>query len=262
MSETLRGSIGIITNAGVLGYLFKGLAFTILIAGIAILLSMVIGSVLALARNYLRTGPLRILSYIATAYIEVFRNTPLMLWMFLGLVFFNIPALPGFVYSFVRILSPTASNVEVANLVKMIISLTLFTSSIMAEIIRGGLNAVPKGQFEAGYTQGFSTLQVMRKIVLPQAFSSIVPTMLSQAITTIKDSSYIATAGLCFEFMARVKLIICKANEYNGTWVDAMNRGTINVSDVFVLFGFAFLIYFIINFALSCAVRKVTKKQF
>lgn len=262
MSDTLRGSFQIISNAGVLGYLMKGLAFTILISGIAILLSLVVGSVLAFARNYLKTGPAKILAYIATAYIEIFRNTPLMLWMFIGLVFFNIPTVPGFISSFVRLLSPTASNVEVANLVKMIISLTLFTSSIMAEIIRGGLNAVPKGQFEAGYTQGFSTFQVMTKIVLPQAFSSIVPTMLSQAITTIKDSSYIATAGLCFEFMARVKLIICKANEYNGTWIDQMNRGTINVSDVFVLFGFAFLIYFIINFLLSCAVRKFAKKQY
>lgn len=261
MSDALKGSFQIISNPAVLKYLLIGVVFTVIIAGVAILLSLVIGSVFALCRNYCTRGWTKIFKYIAVAYIELFRNTPLMLWMFVGLVFFKIPQVPSFIMSFLRLLAPSTSGVEAQNLIKMMIALTLFTSSVMAEIIRGGLNAIPSGQFEAGYTQGFSVLRVMTKIVLPQAYRNIVPTLLSQVITTIKDSSYIATAGLYFEFMARVKVIICKANEYNGTWVDSLNRGTINVTDVFVLFGFAFLIYFAINFVLSCAVRAATKKK-
>ena len=56
-------------------------------------------------------------------------------------------------------------------------------------------------------------------------------------------------------------LIISKANSYNGTWVDRFNRGTINVTDVFVLFGFAFLVYFAINFTLSCVVRRMRTRK-
>ena len=137
---------------------------------------------------------------------------------------------------------------------------TLFTSAIMAEIIRGGLNSVAKGQFEAAYSQGFGTFQTMTLIVLPQAFRNIIPTLLSQMITTIKDSSYMASL-VTVELMGCTKLIISKANSYNGTWVDRFNRGTIHVTDVFVLFGFAFLVYFAINFTLSCVVRRMRTRR-
>lgn len=79
------------------------------------------------------------------------------------------------------------------------------------------------------------------------------PTLLSQVITTIKDSSYLSNVAT-IELMARVKKIMSTANMYNGT-------GTINVSDVFVLFGLAAAIYFAINFSLSCIVRTMQKKR-
>ena len=93
----------------------------------------------------------------------------------------------------------------------------------------------------------------MRYIVLPQAFRNVIPTLLSQVITTIKDSSYLANIAI-IELMARTKQIMSSANRYNGT-------GTINVSDVFVLFGLAALIYFIINYTLSCVVRAMQKRM-
>lgn len=136
---------------------------------------------------------------------------------------------------------------------KAAVALILFTSSVIAEIIRGGLNSVAEGQFEAGHSQGFSTVQIMIYIVLPQAFKNVVPTLLSQVITTIKDSSYLANVAT-IELMARVKKILSAANMYNGT-------GTIHVSDVFVLFGFAALTYFIINYTLSCIVRYTQKNR-
>ena len=251
----LQGSIGILKNPEVLSYLLKGLAFTLGISLIAIAVSIATGAVLALVRNYCTRGGARILGKAAAFYIELFRNTPLMLWMFI--CFVMCPA-PDFPKAFAKLLG-FSSTVAVKTLFKAIVAFTLFTSAIMAEIIRGGLNAVAKGQFEAAYAQGFGTLQTMTLIILPQAFRSIVPTLLSQMITTIKDSSYMASL-VTVELMGCTKLIISKANSYNGTWVDRFNRGTIHVTDVFVLFGFAFLVYFAINFTLSCAVRRMRRR--
>lgn len=251
-----QGSLSIITNGDVVGYLLKGLVFTLVIAFLAIALSLVIGSVLAFMRNYATRGWTKLLKLAAVGYIEIFRNTPLMLWMFVCFVLFPAPA---FSTGFAKAIWLT-SSVDVKTLFKACVALTLFTSAVMAEIIRGGLNSVQKGQFESGYAQGFNFFQVMIYIVLPQAFRNIIPTLLSQMITTIKDSSYMASLAV-IELMARVKLIISKANMYNGTFQGPASRGTINVSDVFVLFGFAFLVYFIINFALSCAVRAMRHRM-
>lgn len=251
----LQGSIGILKNPDVIGYLFKGLAFTLGISLITIVLSVLIGAVLALTRNYCVSGPARAAGKAATTYIELFRNTPLMLWMFVCFVMCPAPEISK---GFAKLLG-FSSTVAVKTLFKAIVAFTLFTSAIMAEIIRGGLNAVAKGQFEAAYAQGFGTFQTMTLIILPQAVRSIVPTMLSQMITTIKDSSYMASL-VTVELMGCTKLIISKANSYNGTWVDRFNRGTIHVTDVFVLFGFAFLVYFAINFTLSCVVRRMRRR--
>lgn len=252
----LQGSIGILKNPDVVGYLMGGLAFTLGISCITIVLSVIIGAVLALVRNYCTSGPARILQKFASTYIELFRNTPLMLWMFV--CFVMCPA-PNVSKDFAALLGFT-STVAVKTLFKAIVAFTLFTSAIMAEIIRGGLNSVAKGQFEAAYSQGFGTFQTMTLIVLPQAFRNIIPTLLSQMITTIKDSSYMASL-VTVELMGCTKLIISKANSYNGTWVDRFNRGTIHVTDVFVLFGFAFLVYFAINFTLSCVVRRMRTRR-
>ena len=120
------------------------------------------------------------------------------------------------------------STVETKLLFKASIALILFTSSVIAEIIRGGLNSIPVGQFEAGYSQGFNVVQVM-------------------------DSSYLANVA-AVELMARVRQVLSSANIYNGL-------GTINVSDVFVLYGCAAAIYFIINFSLSLFVRHLNSKK-
>lgn len=79
------------------------------------------------------------------------------------------------------------------------------------------------------------------------------PTLLSQVITTIKDSSYLANVAT-IELMARIKKILSSAQKYNGL-------GTVNVSDVFVLFGLTCIIYFVINFTISFFVRNLQKKR-
>lgn len=244
--ENLKGSISIITNSAVLLYILKGVAFTLVISVTAILFGLVIGSVLALLRNYCNSGFVRIFKWIAVAYIEIFRNTPLLLWIFICLVFCPCPA-------FLERKMLGLSSAEVKLLFKTAVALILFASSVIAEIVRGGLNSVAEGQFEAGRSQGFHTLQIMWYIVLPQAYRNIVPTLLSQIITTIKDSSYLANVAT-IELMSRVKKLLSSAHRYNGL-------NTVNVTDVFVLFGFACVIYFIINFTLSCIVRNMQEKK-
>lgn len=240
-----EASFSILTHPGVMAYIGKGVAFTLVLSALSVVISILLGSVLALCRNYC-TGKSRIFGWIATAYIEVFRNTPLLLWIFICLVVCPCPKF--FAHKMLGL-----TSVEMKILFRAVVALVLFTSSVIAEIIRGGLNAIPKGQFEAAYTQGFSMVQTMVHIILPQAYRAVVPTLLSQVITTIKDSSYLANVAT-IELMSRVKKLLSSAHRYNG-----MN--TVNVSDVFVLFGFACLIYFIINFSLSCVVRSMQKRK-
>lgn len=246
--EELRASLTMITNGDLMGYFLKGVAFTIIIAIVAIVVGFIFGSILALVRNYCNTGFKRIFKWLSIAYIEVFRNTPLMLWLFICLVSFPVPSVP---LGFAQAIGLSTSEVQL--LFKAIVALVLFTSSVMAEIIRGGLNSVDKGQFEAGYSQGFNFVQVMIYTVLPQAFRAIIPTMLSQVITTIKDTSYVANIAY-IEFLGRVFRMIQLAPMYTG-------QSSQNVSDVFVLCGMACVIYFAINFAISCVVRNIQKKQ-
>lgn len=242
--DTLENSFSILKNPAVLVYLLKGIGFTIVLSVIAVVIGVIFGSILALIRNYCTTEKTKVFKFLATLYIEVFRNTPLLLWIFIGLVFLPFPKVLSR-----RMLGLT--SVEVKLLYKASVALILFTSSVIAEIVRGGLNAVAHGQFEAGHSQGFNTVQIMIYIVLPQAYRSIIPTLLSQVITTIKDSSYLANVAV-IELMSRTKTLLSSAHIYNGT-------GTVNVSDVFVLFGFAMVIYFFINFALSSFVRYIQK---
>lgn len=243
--STFEGSLSILQNGAIIKYIFQGVAFTLILSIVAVGLGLILGSILALVRNYATKGKVaKTFKALSIIYIEVFRNTPLLLWIFICLVFLPYPeALSGAMFGL--------TSVEVKLLFKASIALILFTSSVIAEIVRGGLNSIAQGQFEAGYSQGFNTVQVMVYIILPQAYRNIIPTLLSQVITTIKDSSYLANVAV-IELMSRTKTLLSSAYNYNGT-------GTVNVSDVFVLFGFAAIIYFIINFTLSSVVRYMQK---
>ena len=215
---------------------------TLSIGWIGIAGSVIIGLIVAMIVHF----RIPVLRQLCRVYIELFRNTPYLLWIFICVVFCPCP---GF---FARKMFGLTS-VEMKLLFKAALALILFNSSVIAEIVRGGLNGVSKGQFEAGYAQGFNTAEVLLYIVLPQAYRNIVPTLLSQVITTIKDSSYLANVAT-IELMARIRQLLSAAGTYNGL-------GTVNVSDGMVLFGTACVIYFIINFTLSCVVRTMQNRR-
>jgi putative glutamine transport system permease protein len=187
---------------------------TLIIASSTIVLSLIFGTILAILRNYSK----RIFGKIATVYIEVFRNTPLLLWILA--IRFLVPIKP--VYS-------------------GILSFTLFTSAVMAEILRGGINSISNGQYEAACSQGFSKIQTLTYIILPQSFRRCIPTFLSQAVTVIKDTSFLWVVGI---------------EEFTGKGMILMgNFGS--PTQVFLLFGTLAGVYFILNFLISCGVRTI-----
>ncbi|MDR2796676.1 MAG: ABC transporter permease subunit, partial [Spirochaetaceae bacterium] len=124
------------------GFLLAGLRNTLLISLVTVALSVILGSILAICRNYGN----RAARAVSAAYIEIFRNTPLLLWILVCI----------FMLHFGTSMSRGA------------LALTLYTSSVIAEIMRGGLNSIAKGQFEAARSQGFNFLQTLWHIILPQ----------------------------------------------------------------------------------------------
>ena len=209
----------------------KGLGTTAETAVFGLILALALGILFGL----MATSNKKVLRGISRVYVEFFQNTPVLLqlcFLYYALAF---------------------SGNSIGILATGCIALGIYHGAYMAEVVRSGIQAVPKGQFEAAQSQGFNTVQIMVYIVLPQAYRSVIPTLLGQCITTIKDSSYLANVAV-IELMSRVKKILSAANMYNGT-------GQINVSDVFILFGVAFVIYFIINFILSCTVRYLQKRS-
>lgn len=214
----------IFTNYNI-SYILAGLGMTFLIAVITLLGGTLLGTVLALFNTYGKwTGK------IAAVIVEIFRNTPLLLWVFVAIAAVPLPSL----------------------LSRALVATVIFNAAIISEIIRGGLNSIPKGQIEAGRSQGFSFFQIMIYIILPQTFRRIIPTLTSQSITIIKDTSYLAQIGIA-ELMFVVKKLMSTANTFTGHPITAQ--------DVFILFGTAAVIYFVINFSLSVAVRKMQKKM-
>ena len=128
---------------------------------------------------------------------------------------------------------------------------TFFLSQLVRCPLLGVDGVLPGSVVDAA--QGFNTAEVLLYIILPQAYRNIIPTLLSQVITTIKDSSYLANVAT-IELMARIRQLLSAAGTYNGL-------GTVNVSDVMVLFGTACVIYFVINFTLSCIVRSMQAQR-
>ena len=190
--KTLAASLSILTREGVMLYLLRGVAFTCIISVLGVIMGLIVGSLLALARTYCKKGPARILGWFAAAYIELFRNTPYLLWIFICVVFCPCP---GF---FARKMFGLTS-VEMKLLFKAALALILFNSSVIAEIVRGGIMSIDNGQFEAGRSLGFNYTQTMWYIIMPQAFKNVLPTLGNEFIVLLKETSvagYIALQDL------------------------------------------------------------------
>ena len=154
-----------------------GLLFTLLITSLTLLLALPLGVLLALGRR----SELPLLRWVSVAYIEVIRGAPLITLLFLGqnLVGFLLPGglAPDRVWRAAAVL-------------------TGFAAAYVAEAVRGGLNAVPRGQLEASRSLGLSTAQTLALVVLPQALKVALPALVGQCIALLQDTTLLSIIGL------------------------------------------------------------------
>ncbi len=152
-------------------YVLEGLKNTLIITVFALILGMALGALLAVVRTvHDLNGRLRILNVIAKVYLTVIRGTPVLVQLLI--IYYVIFA-----------------TVDVAKIFVAVVAFGLNSAAYVAEIIRAGINAVPKGQFEAGYSLGLSFKNTMFRIILPQAIKNILPALCNEGITLIKETS-------------------------------------------------------------------------
>lgn len=157
--------------------IYGGFALTWLLAFFGIAISFPFGVMLALGR----TSTFPIIRIICTAIIELVRSVPFITWLFFGSVMLTL-FLP--------------KGVEFDEVVRAIVVTSIFSASYLAENVRGGLQSISKGQFEAADAVGLSTVQRITLIIMPQALRAVIPPIVSQVISLFKDTSLVAIVGL------------------------------------------------------------------
>lgn len=203
-----------------LEYLLKGLWVTIEVSVSSIVISFIVGTLLGVAR-YVQV---KYFSAIVGFIIDLIRNLPLLL-----ILFFTYFALPDI-------------GVRLAVLPASIVAMSVFESAMLAEIVRSGINAVPVGQMEAARSNGLTYSQAMIRIVLPQAFKKMIPPIVSQFISLVKDTS-LATIILLPDLTYHAQIIYGQ-----------------NINYMIPMFVALAVLYFIVNYALSIASRIIDRR--
>src|ERR1700716_3231530 len=169
-----------------LHYLLVGLLWTLATALAAWVIALSVGAVV----GTLRTTPLKWAVRLGNLYVEIFRNIPLIVQMFLW--FFVVPEfLPQQLGDWIKQMPPPWSSY-----IPAVLCLAIFTSVRVAEQVRAGINSLPRGQRFAGTAMGLTEAQAYRYVVLPQAFRIILPPLTSEFMNVIKNSSVALTIGL------------------------------------------------------------------
>ncbi|MCB9434779.1 MAG: amino acid ABC transporter permease [Ardenticatenaceae bacterium] len=163
-------------------------------------------------------------------FIELIRGVPLITLLFMAIVM-----APFF----------TASGSAIKNFWAVIVGYTIFSAAYMAELVRGGLQAIPKGQYEAADSLGFNVLQKYRFIILPQALRILIPPLAGSVIGTFKSSSLVALVGM-FDLVGIVRGIIG-----NGQWLGLRSE----------LYAFLFVLYFVVSSGVSWYSRRLEKRM-
>ena len=190
-------------------YFAKGIGYTLLISAFSVFFGFILGTILA----FMRLSRNKLLKLVSTAYIEFVRGTPLMvqiMFVYFGIgLIVNLPALTS-----------------------GIIAVSLNSGAYVAEVIRGGINSVDKGQTEAARSLGLSKQGTMRYVVLPQAIKNIWPALGNEFISLIKESSIVSIIGVT-DLIYQLKIV--QSDTYRG------------VAPIVV----AMLLYFVVTFGLS-----------
>ncbi len=190
-------------------WLLQGLVTTLELSALAWVLAVALGIV----SGALRTVPFRPLRWGATSYVEFFRNVPLLVWMFFW--YFGVPPLlPGGVQDW---LFNHGAEFWAAT-----IALGVYHGARMAEVIRSGISAIPRTQFEASLAMGLTTFQAYRLVILPVALRLIVPPGTSESVNLLKNSSVALTISVAeLTFQTR------QIETYTAKAIEALAAGTL-----------------------------------
>ncbi len=205
-----------------LGWLLSGLLWTLLVSSCAWIIAFMLGSMIGV----LRTTPLKFLNFAATAYVEIFRNIPLLVQMFLW--YFVMPeVLPADWGDWLKQVYPNLITLPFAQFglwefTAAVLCLGLYTASRVAEQVRSGIQSLPRGQTNAGLAMGFTLPQVYRYVLLPMAFRLIIPPMTSEFLTIFKNSAAALTIGV-LELTAQSRQI----SEYTFKTFEAFSAATL-----------------------------------
>lgn len=162
-------STGTLFKLSSIRFLLKGLGTTLYITLLVVLISLAVGFIFAMIYLY---AP-KAFKIIVKAYIELFRNTPMLLWIMVIRFLFPLPLL-----------------------VSGILSMSLVTISGIEEDFRSGISMIPKGQWEAAQSQGLSRWQTLRLVILPQVIKKLLPILLTETVTVLKQSSFLWAIGI------------------------------------------------------------------
>ena len=191
-----------------------GLLVTLVLSFVGILFSLPIGMVLALARR----SKLPVLRVLSTLFIECWRGVPLITVLFMSSVLFPIFLPPQW---------------QIDKLLRALLGVLFFASVYMAEVIRGGLQALPKGQYEAADSLGLSAFQKNRFIILPQALRHVIPAIVNIFISLLKDTSLVSIIGM-YDLLG-----IIQAANSDPKWLGFATEGYVFVGLVFWLMCFS-----------------------
>lgn len=206
--------------------LWEGMLTTLQLMALGVLGGVVLGTILAL----MRLSNSKLLSNIAGFYVNYFRSIPLLLvitWFY-----FAVPFILRWI---------TGQDTPVGAFTSCLVAFMMFEAAYYCEIVRAGIQAIPKGQIGASYALGMTYGQAMRLIILPQAFRKMTPLLLQQSIILFQDTSLVYSVGL-MDFLNA-----------------ARSRGDI-IGQPHEFLIFAGLVYFVISFAASFGVKRLQKR--
>ena len=164
-----------------LNFLLRGAWLSLLIATFSLIMGLTLGTGIA----WIRVGKRKLIKALATAYVEIFRGTPMLLQI--SIFFLALP------YLYRQI---TGNYLSVDPVVMGTIAIGLNSAAYLSEVIRASINSIDKGQWEAGKSLGLENKKLMSKIILPQAYKRVIPPLVNEFITLIKDSSLVSTIGV------------------------------------------------------------------
>jgi glutamate/aspartate transport system permease protein len=207
--------------------LWHGLSITLKVVISSAIGGVIIGTLLAL----MRLSSIKALNWFATSYVNLFRSIPLLL--VLMWFYFAVP----FIYTGI---TGNYLTIDTA-LVSSIVAFMLFEAAYFSEIVRAGIQSIPKGQTSAAYALGMTYPQTMRLIILPQAFRKMTPLLLQQTIILFQDSTMVYAIGLLDFF---------RTNYVRGDLMSLLTQ--------YILF--AGLVYFTISMLATYAVKKLQRR--